>query len=224
MKRVRIVFVVLSAAIFAALIANSILLLPQSPVRLAELVAGDLHRTGVENPVTAVLLNYRGYDTLLEIGVLFLALLAVLAATDVAASSGSIPSGPRPLLQAATRRLIPLMILIAGYLLWAGSDRPGGAFQASAVLAAATVLLYLSGLVRAWGRPGPWLRIGITGGFLYFLATALALLKEGNLLRYPPEHAGALIIMVESALAVSVGLILSGLFLWLPNEQEEPEE
>ena len=39
-------------------------------------VAAHLAESGVTHPVTAVLLNYRGYDTLLEIAVLLLALLA----------------------------------------------------------------------------------------------------------------------------------------------------
>ena len=36
-----------------------------------------METSGVRNPVTAVLLNFRGYDTLLEMGVLLVALLGV---------------------------------------------------------------------------------------------------------------------------------------------------
>jgi hypothetical protein len=47
-------------------------------------VESKLHQSGVKNPVTAVLLNFRDYDTLLELTVLLLALLGAnaLSKTD----------------------------------------------------------------------------------------------------------------------------------------------
>jgi hypothetical protein len=48
------------------------------------------------------------------------------------------------------------------------------------------------------------------------------LLAEGSLLRYPPEWAGALILLIESALTLSLGLILAGLFLSLGDRRESP--
>ncbi|MDP2170697.1 MAG: MnhB domain-containing protein, partial [Rhodocyclaceae bacterium] len=103
----------------------------------------------------------------------------------------------------------------AVYLLWAGAFRPGGAFQAGAVLAAAAVLLHLAGLAAGWAAPGMRLRAGLAAGFLVFLAVAAGLLVEGALLQYPPAWAGALILLVEATLTVSLGLILAGLFLFL---------
>ena len=61
------------------------------------------------------------------------------------------------------RWLVPLLLVTAGYLLWAGAQQPGGAFQAGALLASASVLLRLSGRPGA-GLPGPrplrWLLAG----------------------------------------------------------------
>ncbi len=134
-----------------------------------------------------------------------------------------VSGSPPPILQSSARLMTPLMVLVAGYLLWAGADRPGGAFQAAAVLAAGGVLLYLAGFISDWGEPGPWLRPGIVAGFLFFLALASLALVHGTLLQYPPRWAGALIFAIESALTLSLALILAGLFLWLPNESEEAE-
>ncbi|MDP3892698.1 hydrogenase subunit MbhD domain-containing protein, partial [Nocardioides sp.] len=47
--------------------------------RPAGLVADRVGESGVEHPVTAVLLNFRSYDTLLEVAVLLVAILAALA-------------------------------------------------------------------------------------------------------------------------------------------------
>jgi multisubunit Na+/H+ antiporter MnhB subunit len=112
------------------------------------------------------------------------------------------------------------MILMAGYLLWAGAHRPGGAFQAGAVLAGAGVLLHLAGLLPAWASPGFLLRLGLGGGFLVFLVVTAGLLGEGALLHYPPQHAGSLILLIEASLTVSLGLILAGLFLVLANRRD----
>ena len=51
-----------------------VLSLPDQAEGLQKIVAGKMEVSGVSNPVTAVLLNFRGYDTLLEMVVLFLAL------------------------------------------------------------------------------------------------------------------------------------------------------
>ena len=59
--------------------------------------------------------------------------------------------------------------------------RPGGAFQAGAVLAAAGVLLHLAGLLPGWQTPRLRLRLGLAGGFALFLAVAGGLLAQGTL-------------------------------------------
>jgi multisubunit Na+/H+ antiporter MnhB subunit len=165
-----------------------------------------------------VLLNYRGYDTLLEIAVLLLALLAILAVAGDAPASP--PRAAHPVLQMLARLAVPLMIVVAVYLLWAGAFRPGGAFQAGAVLAAAGVLLHLVGLTPGWNRPRLRLRIGLVASFVLFLAVAAALIRQGALLQYPPDMAGGLILLIESGLTISLALILAGLFLFLSREEQ----
>lgn len=209
----RVGVVLLALALAGALIA-AILGLPEAGRELPSAVAANLSASGVEHPVTAVLLNFRGYDTLLEVAVLLLALMAMLAALHREVPATAPPPGD-PVLHALARLVVPLMILAAGYLLWAGAHRPGGAFQAGAVLAGAAVLLYLAGLLPAWASPRFLLRVGLAGGFLVFLILAVGLVPEGGLLRYPPEQAGSLILLIEASLTVSLGLILAGLFLVL---------
>jgi multisubunit Na+/H+ antiporter MnhB subunit len=210
-----------TAAVLAALLLRAMLDLPPPAVDLPGRVADRLATSGVSHPVTAVLLNFRGYDTLLEVAVLLAALFGILALAG--ARREAVPDRSSPLLQTLARLLAPLLILAAVYLLWAGGHRPGGAFQAGAVLAAAAVLLHLAGLLPAWAAPGRLLRLGLAGGFLVFLGVATATLSGGALsggalLAYPPEWAGALILLIESGLTVSLGLILAGLFLLLSGE------
>ena len=215
--------VILGATIFAWLLADSLFDLPVPAVDLRPLVSANLAQSGVAHPVTAVLLNFRGFDTLLEIAVMLVALIAVLASlpTDPLRTAGH--DSTDDMLPAFSRTAVPLMLLGALYLLWAGAFRPGGAFQAGALLAAALALLHLARLMPAWSAPGPLLRGGLAGGFLVFLAVAVALLSEGALLQYPPAAAGMLILLIESALTISLALILAGLFLFVSSDGGAPK-
>ena len=147
----RILLVLMSG--LAGGLGYAVLSLPDQAIELKGLVEANLQASGVSNPVTAVLLNFRGYDTLLEMAVLLLALIGVwsLGATPMRRGAD-----PGPVLSVLVHGLVPMMILVAGYLLWAGAHAPGGAFQAGAVLAASGVLLLLTGkrlTVRLMGRP-----------------------------------------------------------------------
>ena len=204
--------------VFVGALAVAMLELAPPAIDLRIPVHGQLAQTGVSHPVTAVLLNYRGYDTLLEIAVLLLALLAILAVVGEAPASPT--RAAHTVLQALARLAVPLMVVVAVYLLWAGAFRPGGAFQAGALLAAAAVLLHLVGLLPSWSRPRLGLRIGLAAGFALFLAVAAGLLTQGSLLQSPPAAAGVLILLIESGLTVSLALILAGLFLFLSREAE----
>ncbi|MDP2881632.1 MAG: MnhB domain-containing protein [Azonexus sp.] len=209
--------VIAFAAAFAAALGSAMLELAPSPLDLRIPVAAHLAQSGVSHPVTAVLLNYRGYDTLLEIAVLLLALLGILAV--VGKDNPSPPRPAHPVLQTLARLATPSIIVMAVYLLWAGAFRPGGAFQAGALLAAAAVLLHLVGLLPAWSMPRLRLRLGFVIGFVVFLMVSTALLGQGALLKYPAETAGMLILLIESALTLSLALILAGLFLLLSRDQ-----
>lgn len=208
----------------AALTVWMIAELPRPSTRVPSLVAGHLESSGITHAVTAVLLNFRGYDTLLEVGVLLLAVLGVLALRQGAADSDHSPIPAGVVLRAFAGLLVPLMVLVAGYLLWTGEHRAGGAFQAGAVLAAAGVLLRLAGRLPVLLPPRFWLRAGLLAGFALFLVIALGAVIGGHaLLEYPAGLAGMLIVLIESVLTVSIGLILVILFVGAPNAADENE-
>lgn len=185
------------------------------------LVRQVMHRmpeSGAAWPVTAVLLNFRGYDTLLEMAVLLLALLGSTALhrrQDLAPQSAL--SAPGPVFTSLVRRLAPIMVLVAMYLLWNGSHGPGGAFQGGAILAGAGVMLVLA-------EQGGWTgfrRFGrqvLVAGFLLFLTLAAVGPLQGEpLLRYPRSLAPLLLMILETVLTFSIGATLLGLFLANPQ-------
>lgn len=199
-----------------------VLLLPTQSTGLAGFVLADLKQSGVKNPVTAVLLNFRSYDTLLEVGVLLLAVLGVWSLPG--ARAADLPGGRRVaaglVLSVFGRLVAPLMVIVGGYLLWIGADAPGGAFQGGAVLAAALVLLLLSGVYRLSWVSGWPLRAALVLGFAVFLAVAAGVMMAGGrLLEYPRDWAASLILLIETTLTVSIACTLASLFVGAPPEQ-----
>lgn len=196
---------------FALATGAALLLAPEPVHELPTQISAALPASGVDNPVTAVLLNFRSYDTLLEIAVLLIAAVAGLALQQSAATHPPLEHLEDALLPRLLQWLAPLMLLLAAYLLWAGSKLPGGAFQGGAVLAAAGVLLRVSGFGM---MTRPWLlRAGLVLGLAVFLLVAAGTLLSGRaLLEYPAALAGTLILVVEAAMTVSIGLILLSLF------------
>lgn len=185
-------------------------LVGQASDRLAVLALNRVAESGVSNPVTAVLLNFRAYDTLLELGVLMAAILGIWSSGP--AVPGFMPAGD--VLGKLTAAVVPLLILIAGYLLWIGGHAPGGAFQAGALLGAAGVILRLSGHPHA-GLPSlTWLRLGIVLGVLAFTTAALALMAVGyGFLTFPLAAAKWLILAIETAATLAIGATLAAAYL-----------
>lgn len=207
--------VLVLVATLAVMLGHAVLGLPREPAGVTAQVAARLVETGVEHAVTAVLLNFRGYDTWLELGVLLLALtgcLGVLQRRDL--SGAEPPENPGELLTALVWMLVPVMVLVAGYLLWLGKAAAGGAFQAGVVLAAAWVLMWYGGR-RGVASLSPALWRGLAvAGLLGFLAVAsLTLVLEGVLLGLPTPIAGATILALELLATVSIGVTLAALII-----------
>lgn len=178
---------------------------------LSNLVDARLDESGVVYPVTAVLLNFRGYDTLLELAVLLLALIGVWSLSTAPHLSDE---EPEPALAALSRLLAPLMVLVAAYLVWIGAYAPGGAFQAGSVLGAAGVLLRLSGWRLSPSATGWPLRLVLVLGVAVFAFIGLAVIGFGQpLLGYPPGWAKPAILTIELAATLSIGAILAALFI-----------
>ncbi len=192
-------------------LGNAVLSLPSYAPGLSLEVSEKLDSSGVSNPVTAVMLNFRGYDTLLEMIVLLVALVGVWSIGSLAKSR---EDRPDIVLDNLSRFLTPLLILVAAYLLWIGAHAPGGAFQAGSVLGAAGVLLLLTGWRLQAGFSALPLRLLLVAGSGTFVAMAVfTLLVEGQLLKFPIMQAGIFILLIETAATISIGITLAALFL-----------
>jgi uncharacterized MnhB-related membrane protein len=201
-----------TAVVFAAtgLMLSMVFPLPAPDGEISALVNRNLSDSGVSNPVTAVLLNFRAYDTLLEIGVVLLTLLGLNAVVDRDRSDK--PFYNDSVLSGFYQLVWPLLILFSAYMVWVGKYEPGGAFQAAALLAAGGIIGSMIGanpLFRNLHSTG--LRIVVSSGFAVFLSIGLILwVQNESFLRFAPRSAGWFILAIEvvATIAISLSLIL----------------
>ena len=124
-----------------------------TPEALTGIGAGYVDRSVEElnspNVVTAVVVTYRGIDTLGEVSVLFLAAAAIsLLLRVMVKGSGEGRSEPkRPaseILTTGADLLVPVIVFFGVYIFLNGHLSPGGGFQGGAVVASAVLLLFLA--------------------------------------------------------------------------------
>ena len=192
------------------------------PERPGPDLAAALPRAGVENPVTAVLLNFRALDTLLESIVLLAALIALwMTARDAEWHDRlGLPQHVRPggVLASFGRLLPPVGFLVGVYLVYVGADRPGGAFQGGTVLAGVGLVAALAGLIRPPRVTGDGWRAALVAGPLVFLGAGVAGAVLGaGFLTLPEPVAGSAILAIEIALAASIAVTLAFLVIGPPE-------
>jgi multisubunit Na+/H+ antiporter MnhB subunit len=213
-------------AVISAGLAVVVLLPTVVAPTLAPLAMASLADTGLGNPVAGVLFAYRALDTLLEKVVLLLALLGVWSlAPDrlwggVPALDSYVP--PSDILVFFAQVLPPIGIVFGIYMTWTGASYPGGAFQGGTVLAVMWLLVMMAGVVRAPAINCIRLRWLLVAGPLLFLAVGLAgFVLADAFLAYPEGYAKPLIVVVEFALALSIGVTLALLAAGTPERVDK---
>ncbi len=103
---------------------------------------------GAANLVTAIVVTYRGLDTLGEVSVLFLAATGI--AVLLRRKKGYVQArsedkrGSSEILKTGTDFLVPIIVMFGVYIFMNGHLTPGGGFQGGAVVASAVMLQFLS--------------------------------------------------------------------------------
>lgn len=196
--------------------------LPAPVIATRAALDGALPDAGVGNPVTAVLLNFRSFDTLLE----SIVLLAALAAMWMLARDGAwgqrlgLPQHARPggVLASFGRVLPPLGLLFGAFLVWSGADYNGGAFQGGTVIAAALLLAIMAGLYPA-PRIGErvWQVALVVGPAVFIVCGMAGALVWGGFLVIAPSYAKGVILAIETGLTISIAATLALLVIGPPE-------
>ena len=183
------------------------------------------------NIVTAIVVSYRGFDTLGEVAVLFAATAGVgsLLTKKRLGIVGTQPEkkNSTEVLQTATRLLSGLLVMFGVYIFMHGHLTPGGGFQGGVVIATALLLSLLAnpashvahGMMTAVESlsGAAYVGLGLLGIFLawgFLDPRALPLGRLGALL-----SAGS-IPFIYSAIGLKVGAELSGILDALKGDRE----
>jgi multisubunit Na+/H+ antiporter MnhB subunit len=211
----------------AAAVAAVVLLMPDPAPTLAPAAAQNLAETGLGNAITAVLIAYRAFDTMLEKVVLILAVVGVWSLAPDRYWGGA-PELPRSLqpegaLAFLAQVLSPLGLLVGIHIFWVGADAPGGAFQGGAILAAMWMIVMMAGLAETPAISTLWLRLALVAGPATFLAMGLlGFVIAGGFLAYPHGFAKPLILFIEAFMTLSIAATLPMLVAGPPNRAPQP--
>lgn len=144
---------------------------------------------GAANIVTAVVVTYRGLDTLGEVTVLFISAAGVglmlrrsrRKKDDRAEETAIIHKPASEIVETATELLLPMVILFGIYVFMNGHLSPGGGFQGGAIIASGTMFMLLALPESHISR----LMIAITeslSGFSYVVVGLLGVIYAGGFL------------------------------------------
>jgi multicomponent Na+:H+ antiporter subunit B len=140
---------------------------------------------GAPNLVTAVVVTYRGLDTLGEVTVLFISAAGVglmLGQRRRMASDKEQESKPSSeIVVTAAQLLLPMIFLFGIYVFVNGHLSPGGGFQGGAIVAAGSLLLFLT-LPRAQMRRRLVSVTESLSGFGYVVIGVLGVMLAGGFL------------------------------------------
>ncbi len=181
-------------------------------------------QVGAANFVTAVVLGYRGLDTLGELSILFAAATAGGLVLGGARRRHASPAGQ--ILCSGADLLFPLLLVVGLYIVLHGHLTPGGGFQGGVILAAAFFLPLLA-------RPGEtlnhtWMALieGLAGSA--FIALGIVALIDDRAFLTPLFDKGVLGELVSSgslpllylAVGLKVGAELASLLIRLASDDE----
>lgn len=186
---------------------------------------------GAANIVTAVVLGYRGIDTLGELSILF---AAATAGGFVLGRQRSARSGHQAgfILRAGADLLFPLLLVVGLYIVLHGHLTPGGGFQGGVILATAFFLPVLARPTAALDHG--WLSLveGLAGAA--FIGIGILALYRGGEFLQPLLARGELGSLVSAgtlpllylAVGLKVGAELAGLLARLaePGPEAAGEE
>ena len=177
----------------------------------------SVNDTTIPNFVTAVLADYRGYDTMFETTVILVAGLAMLLLLrpfqhkPKASGFGraNVSNETDQVVQTTCRIVLPPMQIFALYVVAHGHHSPGGGFQGGVLLGASFILYAIAYDVRTALRDRLSLKLCLAlacvGVLIYAGTGMLCLLLGGNFLDY---HILSRVLPVNGPAARSLGVLI----------------
>jgi len=186
---------------------------------------------GAANLVTAVIVTYRGLDTLGEVTILFLTASIIGFFLKIKKEDIQTPVSIRKtseILQTASKIITPMIFLLGVYVFINGHLTPGGGFQGGAIVASGLVLMLLANPLKTVNHKIITVIESISG-FSFVVLGLLGLLLAGGFLdnafigpgRFGTLFSAGAIPIIYIFIGLKVGSELSGI---VSNMQETQKE
>jgi len=109
------------------------------------LIEDNVNDIGSGNIVTAIVVGYRGFDTLGEVTVLFISALGVaFMLSSPKQERLDLKFRPNFMLRVGSKILFGIILVTSFYIILHGHLTPGGGFPGGAIIASSVLLLYLA--------------------------------------------------------------------------------
>ncbi len=188
----------------------------------------NIEDVGSANIVTAIVVGYRGFDTLGEVTVLFVSALgvALVLGSSKKQARMDLKFKPNFMLRIGSKVLFGIILMTSIYIIFHGHLTPGGGFPGGAIIASAILLMYLAddkfrsnvkGFKILEGVAGSlFVVIGLLGLVVasYFLQNFLPVGTVGNLL------SAGIIPIIYVLIGLKVGSEISGIVDNFLTEEE----
>lgn len=195
--------------------------------------SNEVKEVGAANVVTAIVVTYRGLDTLGEVTVLFLtaSIIGFILQQNGKNEHNltSAKSKSPEILETGAKILVPGSMILGIYIFINGHLTPGGGFQGGSVIGSAMLLLFMANPKQIVSHKVMQI-IESTSGFFYVIIGILGLILAGGFLDnriLPLGHLGSLlsagvIPIIYSLIGLKVGAEISGMVKNI-NETETNE-
>ncbi len=181
-----------------------------------EILSRTKSETGAANAVTSVVVLYRGFDTLGEVTVLFLAALGISVFMKGTSEKRKKVLDQSFILKTGSRLLFPLMFLFGLYIIVHGHLTPGGGFPGGVIIATGFFVILLTSESVQFSKTVMSVLEGLAG--LSFIGLGVVgLLGPGNsflqnflpLGKFDTVFSAGIIPLIYAVVGIKVGAELS---------------
>jgi multicomponent Na+:H+ antiporter subunit B len=193
-------------------------------------VANGPAEVGSANLVTAVVVTYRGLDTLGEVAILFLsaAIVGFFLKVENTDNKDRELKYTSEILNTASQILVPIILLFGVYVFINGHLSPGGGFQGGAIIASGLVLMFVAQPKKEIGHRMINIIESVSGVSFVLLGIAGIILAAGfldnsilPLGKFGTLFSAGIIPIIYIFVGLKVGAELTGIALSLKENQNE---
>lgn len=170
--------------------------------------------SGAANLVTSIVTDYRGFDTLGEVTVLFISIIGV--AILLFSMNGPMLTEPSLVVKTGNTYLLPIIMLVGAYVFVHGHLTPGGGFPGGTIIATGFLLMLLG--MNAGKTGSKLLKVIESLAGLCFIGTGFAgfIIKGSFLQNFLPQgsigslFSAGFIMLIYIFIGIKVAAELSG--------------